>query len=73
MQLVDTTGAGDTLTAAFAVKYGQFRAQKSQGEDLTLAEYEECMAFGTKAAFICISRLGASSAIPKLAELELLK
>jgi sugar/nucleoside kinase (ribokinase family) len=68
-QLVDTTGAGDTLTAAFAVKYGELRGKSETGE-LTLEEFRDCMAFGTKAAFICISRFGASNSMPTLTEVE---
>jgi len=66
-QLVDTTGAGDTFTAAFAVK---FASCLSRGKNVSEDSLIECMEFATQAAFLCITRFGATEAIPRLNEVE---
>ena len=76
LKLVDTTGAGDTYTAAFAVKYAQFLKQHEDGTDNTAHSIEgilECMRFATQAAFLCITRFGTSQAIPYLSEIQSLQ
>lgn len=57
-KIVDTTAAGDTFTAAVAVKL-------SQGASLS-----EAMDFAARAAAITVSRLGAQRSIPTLAEMN---
>lgn len=61
--VVDTTGAGDTFTAAFAVRLCE---QKAQGS----IDFAACMAFASRAAFLCISRFGAVPALPHRAEVD---
>lgn len=53
---VDTTAAGDSFTAAFAVAY-------SQGES-----YEQAIALGNKVSAIVVTRKGAQSSIPTMDE-----
>ncbi len=53
MHIVDTTGAGDCFTAAFAFMY-------AQGKPVA-----ECLRFASAAAFICITRKGALPSMPK--------
>lgn len=57
-ELVDTTGAGDCFTAAFAV--GQL-----QGYDT-----ERSMDFACKSAFLCVSKMGAGPAMPLREEVD---
>lgn len=59
MKIVDTTGAGDCFTAAFAVKYV---TRKSS--------IQECMSFASICAFKCITGFGATSSMPDLEEVE---
>lgn len=58
MELVDTTGAGDCFTAAFAV---------AQLEGKTI---EHSLEFACKAAFLCVSKMGAGPSMPTRDELE---
>ena len=58
MKIVDTTGAGDCFTAAFATMY-------IQGKPIP-----ECLRFANAAAFICITRKGALPSMPKLGEVQ---
>mmetsp|Transcript_14956 Transcript_14956/g.20282 ORF Transcript_14956/g.20282 Transcript_14956/m.20282 type:complete len:189 (-) Transcript_14956:67-633(-) len=69
LKLVDTTGAGDTFTAAFAVKYAHYKSLSSCGGVQT-ESLLDCMKFASRAAFLCISRFGATTAIPHLNEVE---
>ena len=55
--MVDTTGAGDCFTGAFAV-------QMLQG-----ADYDKALEFANQAGFLCITKFGAGPSIPTLAEL----
>jgi len=50
LKVVDTTGAGDTFTAAYALSLSQ--------------------EFASAAAFLCITKLGAANAMPKLEEVN---
>ena len=72
VQLVDTTGAGDTYTAAFAVKYAQLLAENKQNTNTahSVEDILGCMRFATRAAFMCITKFGAATAIPNSSELE---
>ena len=55
---MDTTGAGDCFTAAFAVAL-----LEGQGEG-------GAMAFASAAACLCVQRLGAMPSLPRRAEVE---
>ena len=55
--VVDTTGAGDCFTAAFAVGFVKGWPAK------------RCVAFATAAAGLCIQAKGAMSSLPRLADL----
>ena len=72
LELVDTTGAGDTFTAAFAVKLSEVTLSKGTGQEAALnaGDYQQCLLFATRAAFLCISRFGATPAIPTRSEVE---
>lgn len=58
VRAVDTTGAGDTFT-------GFFLAAHAAGRPL-----KECLRLAAKASALCVTRLGASAAIPTMAEVE---
>ncbi len=58
LKLVDTTGAGDCFTGAFAV-------QMLEG-----ANYEDALVFANKVGFLCITKFGAGPAIPTLQEVQ---
>ena len=60
-EFVDSTGAGDSFTSAFAVALSELMLQKGLSLAAALEKYIEiakCMKFGSQAAFICISRFG---------------
>ena len=52
--MVDTTGAGDCFTGAFALQY-------SLGNDI-----QYCLRFASAAAYLNITRIGAMTANPTL-------
>lgn len=54
--IVDTTGAGDCFTAAFAVKL-------AEGKDV-----KEAMEYANTAAFLCITKFGALPSLPFASE-----
>ena len=54
--VIDTTGAGDTFTGFFLAHYADKRP------------IAECLSMAAKAASICVSRPGAATSIPDLAE-----
>lgn len=56
LNLVDTTGAGDCFTGAFAVS------------TLEGASYEDALSFSNKVGFLCITKFGAGPSIPYLQE-----
>lgn len=53
-QLIDTTGAGDCFTGAFAVK------------TLEGAPYIDALSFANKVGFLCITKFGAAPSSPSL-------
>ena len=67
LKLVDTTGAGDTFTAGYAVSVAQQR--KRVGE----IDQKEALNFATKSAFLCITTFGAMPSIPTWQDVEALK
>ncbi len=58
VEVVDTTGAGDTFI-------GYFVAELSRGSDIY-----ECLKLAVKAAALCVTRQGAGDAIPERKELS---
>lgn len=56
--VVDTTGAGDCFTAAFAVA-------RVQGRDV-----KEALQFASSAAALCIQSVGAMSSMPSAAQVQ---
>ena len=56
--VVDTTAAGDTFTAAMTLEY------------LRSANIKEAMRFGAAAAAIAVSRKGASTSVPSADEVR---
>lgn len=67
LKLVDTTGAGDTFTAAYAVNVAQ--QQKRAGQ----VDVKAALNFATKAAFLCICTFGAMPSIPTWQDVEAMK
>lgn len=57
-EVVDTTGAGDVWTAAFAIRYGETRNIEQAGR------------FASAAAAICVSRMGLSGVPESRQEVE---
>ena len=61
-KVIDTVGAGDTFTGAFAVRYAE-----------TNGNIEESLKFGNYAAFLSITKLGAGAgAVPKRSQVDFL-
>jgi sugar/nucleoside kinase (ribokinase family) len=58
LKLVDTTGAGDCFTGAFAT------------EMLEDVDYETALEFANQVGFLCITKFGAGPSIPTKAEVE---
>jgi len=64
LKKLDTTGAGDTFTAAYAVNMAE-QVKMNQTVDEASA-----MKFATMSAFLCITRFGAMPSIPTVQEVE---
>lgn len=64
--IIDTTGAGDTFTGAFAVEL--LRLSDAKGIDILndRSHIEAAMVFANKAGFLCITKFGAMPSIPTL-------
>ncbi|WP_285768055.1 ribokinase [Peribacillus sp. SI8-4] len=58
VEAVDTTGAGDTFNAAFAVAVAEGKG------------YDDCLVFANRAASISVTKLGAQGGMPVRAEVE---
>lgn len=58
--IVDTTGAGDCYTAAFAVRYGE------------TSDIKQAMDFAGRAAWLCITKFGALPSQPKREDVDAL-
>lgn len=58
MPIVDTTGAGDTLTGSFATQY------------LENKPIEDCLQFSSAAAYICITKFASMPSMPTIEELS---
>lgn len=60
-KIVDTVGAGDCFTGAFAVKHSELDwSDHSKAEQ----NYYQSMRFGNSSAFLCITKLGAMPSMP---------
>lgn len=64
LPIVDTTGAGDCFTGAFGSKY----VDMLNKQELNI---ESCLKYATGAAYLSITKFGASSSAPTLEELQL--
>ncbi|CAH0125332.1 ribokinase [Peribacillus sp. YIM B13472] len=58
VEAVDTTGAGDTFNAAFAVAVAEGKS------------FDECLLFANRAASISVTKLGAQGGMPQRSEVE---
>jgi ribokinase len=58
VEAVDTTGAGDTFNAAFAVAVAEGKS------------FDECLLFANRAASISVTKLGAQGGMPQRLEVE---
>ncbi|MGE6612117.1 ribokinase [Peribacillus sp. NPDC076916] len=58
VEAVDTTGAGDTFNAAFAVAVAEGKS------------FDECLSFANRAASISVTKLGAQGGMPQRLEVE---
>ena len=58
MELVDTTGAGDSFTGAYAVAILQGKSQK------------EALEFACQVGFLTVSKMGAGPSMPTRDELS---
>ncbi len=58
VEAVDTTGAGDTFNAAFAVAVAEGKS------------FDECLLFANRAASISVTKLGAQGGMPQRIEVE---
>ncbi|MGE7906337.1 ribokinase [Peribacillus sp. NPDC094092] len=58
VEAVDTTGAGDTFNAAFAVAVAEGKS------------FDECLLFANRAASISVTKLGAQGGMPQRVEVE---
>lgn len=59
LKLVDTTGAGDCFTGAFALKMLE-----------GTTDYNEALDFANKVGFLCITKFGAGPSVPYLSDVE---
>ena len=66
-KIVDTVGAGDCFTGAFAVSHSELNwGDKSKWEE----NYRQAMRFGNSSAFLCITKCGAMPSMPLRKEVE---
>jgi ribokinase len=60
-KIIDTVGAGDCFTGAFAVKHSELDWSNAETAS---ANYRSAMEFGNSAAFLCITQRGAMPSMP---------
>jgi sugar/nucleoside kinase (ribokinase family) len=60
-KIVDTVGAGDCFTGAFAVRHAELDWSEPQNH---ADNYLKAMRFGNSAAFLCITKKGAMPSMP---------
>lgn len=66
-KIIDTVGAGDCFTGAFAVKH----AELDWSDEKKWADhYHQAMEFGNSAAFLCITKRGAMPSMPFREEVD---
>lgn len=66
-KIVDTVGAGDCFTGAFAVRHSELDWASPENRE---ANYRAAMEFGNSAAFLCITKLGAMPSMPLREEVD---
>lgn len=73
VEVVDTTGAGDTLNAALCVKLGELlQKQQAGGEAGSVGDAEllDALRFAVQAASLAVTRFGAQDGLPSREEVE---
>ena len=60
-KIIDTVGAGDCFTGAFAVKHSELDWSNAESSS---SNYRSAMEFGNSAAFLCITQKGAMPSMP---------
>lgn len=66
-KIIDTVGAGDCFTAAFAVRHLELDWSEA-GKDKE--NYERALNFGNNSAFLCITKKGAMPSMPSRVEVD---
>jgi ribokinase len=66
-KIIDTVGAGDCFTGAFAVRHSE---QDWSNPQNCAANYRNAMEFGNSAAFLCITKEGAMPSMPSRSEVD---
>lgn len=66
-KIIDTVGAGDCFTGAFAVKHSELDWSNKQNWE---ANYQKTMQFGNASAFLCITKSGAMPSLPVRADVD---
>lgn len=66
-KIVDTVGAGDCFTGAFAVKHSELDWSDKSKE---ATNYQLAMTFGNASAFMCITKYGAMPSMPHRDEVD---
>ncbi len=65
--IIDTVGAGDCFTAAYAVKHAELDWSDSSKDE---ENYYRAMEFGNCSAFLCITKKGAMPSMPARKEVD---
>ena len=60
-KIIDTVGAGDCFTGAFAVRHSEM---DWSDPSKFIQNYKNAMLFGNSAAFLCITKNGAMPSMP---------
>lgn len=66
-KIIDTVGAGDCFTGAFAVRHSELDWSDPANHE---QNYLKAMRFGNSAAFLCITKLGAMPSMPWRKEVD---
>jgi ribokinase len=65
--IVDTVGAGDCFTGAFAVRHAELDWSDPAAKE---GNYRKAMEFGNSAAFLCITKSGAMPSMPRREDVD---